>query len=354
MRMAAAVAPLKIVVLHYQPKDEPLDPVVTHITDALGELGHQAVTVAVHDRVQDILREIGKSGCDLVFNVCETFADDYRMEVNVAALMEMAHVRYTGSGTAGLLLAQDKILTKQLLGYHEVPTPHFATFDGETFETNGRMAFPLIVKPAKSDASLGIGQHSVVRDWEELTKRVREIRKEFGDEALAEEFIDGRELYVGVIGTPTKPEILPIVELDFGQWDPARPKVSDREVKFGPEAPGSPHLVMATDLSEDLKARIERSALLAFRALKLRDYARVDLRVSATTGEPYVLEVNPNPYLEKRSELAMAAKEKGIGYTQLIGRIVDSAASRYRLPKKAAEPKAEEKPAEAAPTETAT
>ncbi|MFZ5468413.1 MAG: D-alanine--D-alanine ligase family protein [Myxococcota bacterium] len=343
--MPSAVPPLKIAVLHYQPKDEPQDPVVGHITEALAELGHQAVTVAVHDRVQNILRDIDKSACDLVFNVCETFADDYRMEVNVAALMEMARVRYTGSGTAGLLLAQDKILTKQLLGYHEVPTPTFATFDGETFETNGRMTFPLIVKPAKSDASLGIGQHSVVNDWEELTKRVREIRKEFGDEALAEEFIDGREVYVGVIGTATKPEILPIVELDWGAWDPTQPKVSDREVKFGPDTPGSPHLIMAKDLSEDLKARIERSALLAFRALKLRDYARVDFRISASSGEPYLLEVNPNPYLEKNSELAMAAEDKGIRYAQLIGRIVESAASRYRL-KKAPEPKAEEKPTE--------
>ena len=349
--MAPGVLPIKLAVLHYQPTGEPLDPVVTHIIDALTELGHQAVTIAVHDRVFNILQEIEKSACDLVFNVCETFADDYRMEVNIAALMEMAHVKYTGSGTAGLLLAQDKILTKQLLGYHEVLTPHFATFDGETFETNGRMQFPLIVKPAKSDASIGIGQHSVVHDWEELTKRVREIRKEFQDEALAEEFIEGREVYVGVIGTPTKPEILPVVELDFGgNWDESQPKVSDREVKFGPETAGSPRLVMAADLSADLKARIERSALLAFRALKLRDYARVDLRINAKTNEPYVLEVNPNPYLEKRGELAMAAKDRGISYTQLIGRIVESAASRYRLPRKIVDSKIEEPPPPASGT----
>jgi D-alanine-D-alanine ligase len=340
--MAPAVVPLKIAVLHYQPTGEPLDPVVTHITDSLKELGHHAMTVAVHDRVFDILREIDKSDCDLVFNVCETFADDYRMEVNVAALMEMAHVKYTGSGTAGLLLAQDKILTKQLLGYHEILTPDFATFDGETFETNGRMTFPLIVKPAKSDASLGIGKHSVVHDWDDLTKRVREIRKEFQDEALAEEFIEGREVYVGVLGTATKAEVLPIVELDFGDWEKDRPKVSDREVKFGPEKDGSPRLVMAHDLSNDLKARIERSALLAFRALKLRDYARVDFRISAETNEAYILEVNPNPYLEKQSELAMAAEDRGMSYTQLIGRIVESAASRYRISRKP-EPKSDEK-----------
>src|SRR5712692_5831782 len=180
------LAPLKFGVLHYQPGGEPVDPVVTHIQQSLEELGHTSATIAVHDRVFNILTAIEESHCDLVFNVCETFADDYRMEVNVAALMEMARLKYTGSGTAGLLLAQDKILTKQLLQYHEVKTPNFAIFDGETFETHGRLTFPLIVKPAKSDASLGIGQRSLVHDWDELMKRVREIRKEFQDEAPAE------------------------------------------------------------------------------------------------------------------------------------------------------------------------
>lgn len=329
--MAAQPVSLKIAVLHYQPSGEPMDPVVGHIIKALEDLGHNPTPVGVHDRVFDLLKALEKTNPDLVFNVCETFADDYRLEVNVAAVMEMARLRFTGSGTAGLLLAQDKILTKQLLEYHEVPTPAFATFDGETFETNGRIAFPLIVKPARSDASIGIGKHSVVRDWDALTARVRDIRKELHDMALAEEYIDGREVYVGVLGTPTRAEILPIVELDFGRWNPDEPKVSDRDVKFGPETEGSPRLKMATDLSPDLQARIERAALLAYRALKISDYARVDLRISKKTNEPFVLEVNPNPYLENQSELAMAARDRGISYTQLIGRIVESACNRYQL-----------------------
>jgi D-alanine-D-alanine ligase len=347
---AATVPPLKIAVLHYQPSGEPIDPVVEHVSHALTELGHQTVTIGVHDRVFDLLKAIEDAQADLVFNVCETFADDYRLEVNVAALMEMARIRFTGSGTAGLLLAQDKILTKQLLEYHEVITPNFLTFDGEAFEAFGRLTFPLIVKPARTDASIGIGQHSVVKDWDELTRRVRDIRKALDDEALAEEFIDGREVYVGVIGTPTRPEILPIVELDWGAWDAAIPRVSDREVKFGATNETSPHLVIARDIGPDLQARIERSALLAFRALKLRDYARVDFRISEKTGEPFVLEVNPNPYLEKESELAMGAMERGLSYTQLIGRIVESAAIRYQLkvrperPEKVPDPPPEPKP----------
>lgn len=335
-----ALPPLKVAVLHYQPGGEPMDSVVGHISDALRELGHEAISIPVHDRVSNILTNLENSRCDIVFNVCETFADDYRMEVNVAALMEMARIRYTGSGTAGLLLAQDKIVTKQLLEYHEVPTPNFATFDGETFETHGMLRFPLIAKPARSDASLGIGQRSVVNDWDELTKRVREIRKEFNDEALAEEYIHGRELYVAVLGHATRPEILPVVELDFGNWE-QKLRISDRDVKFGPETEGAPRLVIAKDIPPDARTKIERSALLAFRALKLRDYARIDFRLSTQSGEPYVLEANPNPYLERNSELAMAAKECGIEYAQLIGRILESACTRYGISKRTTEaPKA--------------
>jgi D-alanine-D-alanine ligase len=218
-----------------------------------------------------------------------------------------------------------------------VLTPRFATFDAQTFESNGNLQFPLIVKPAKSDASIGL---ELVNDWEGLTKKVREIRREYDDDALAEEFIEGREIYVGVIGEANRAEILPIVELDFGKkWEKQKPQIANRSVKFGPETKDSPRLVIPKDLTDELRGRITRSALLAYRALKLRDYARIDFRVSAKTNEPYVLEVNPNPYLEGTCELALACKERGISYSQLIMRIVESAANRYRLNRKPAEPK---------------
>jgi len=316
--------------------------VVGQLAEALKENGHDPVAIGVDESVRDVLNQIERSQSDLVFNICETFADDYRLEVNVAALLEMARVKHTGSGTAGLLLAQDKILTKQLLDYHEVLTPKFATFDGQTFETHGNLSFPLIVKPAKSDASIGLG---VVRDWEELTRQVREIRKALDDDALAEEFIEGRELYVCVIGDRARPEILPIVELDFGRkWSAGEPKIADRKVKFGPETQDSPRLVFPRDISDELRGRIERSALIAYRALKLRDYARIDFRISDRTGEPYILEVNPNPYLAQDCEVAMAAREKGLSYAQLVGRLVESAAARYKLlkPKTAPAPRPDE------------
>ena len=319
----------RVAILHYQPKREEADPVVGHLIDALTELGHEPISVAVADRVPDILRDINKARADLVLNVCETFAEDYRMEVNVAALMEMGRVKFTGSGTAGLLLAQDKVLAKQLLAFHGVPTPNFASFDARTFETSGSLRFPLIVKPARSDASIGIGQDSVVENWEQLIDRVREIRDELKDDALAEEFIEGREVYAAIVGPPTAPEVLPLVEMDFGEWRKGERRVSDREVKFAPETEASPKLVIA-QLDDPLRATIERLALITFRALKLKDYARIDFRVSRT-GQPYLLEANPNPYLDKAGELAMAAREQGVDYPRLIETILRSAATRYRL-----------------------
>lgn len=320
---------LRISILHYQPRGEPKDVVVGQVREALESAGHEVIEIPVDESVTGLLQAIRRSKCDLVFNICETFAEDYRMEVNVAALMEMARVNFTGSGTAGLLLAQDKILTKQLLEYHEVLTPKFATFDATTFETNGNLTFPLIVKPAKSDASLGL---SVVKNWDELMRKVRAIREQYNDDALAEEFIEGREVYCGVIGEPTHPRVLPIVELDFGKkMSKKRFKIANREVKFGPEGKDLPKLLLPTDLTDELRGRIERSAIMAFRALKLRDYARVDFRVSAQTNEPYLLEVNPNPYLDTTCEVALGAGAVGIPYAELINGIVATAAKRYQL-----------------------
>lgn len=334
-----APGPWRIAVLHYQPKGEAPDPVVAQVCSALDEGGHQTVAIGVDESVSDLVRQVGRSRADLVFNICETFADDYRLEVNVAAMLELARVPFTGSGTAGLLLAQDKILTKQLLQYHGVLTPRFATFDGASLQTSGDLRFPVVVKPARSDASLGLG---VEKDLEGLARRVRRIREEFGDEALAEEFIEGRELYVGVLGDPARPEVLPVVELDFGKkWSRKRMKIANREVKFGPETAGSPRLVLPRDLSDELLGRISRAAVTAFRALKLRDYARIDFRVSSATKDPYLLEVNPNPYLEAQCEVALGAREWGLSYPALIRRIADTAMQRQVAPRAKATPEAQ-------------
>ena len=328
--------PLRVAVLHYQPAGDPVDPVTLQVQEVLRGAGHDAVLVGVDDKLTDLLRQLERAKPELVFNLCESFADDYRMEVNVAAVMEMARLPFTGSGTAGLLLAQDKILTKQLLQFHQVPSPRFAMFDATSFATSGDLTFPLIVKPARSDASIGIGG-SLVNDMHALSEQVARIRKDLDDDALAEEFIEGRELYVGVVGSAAQPQVLPIVELDFGAgWDPSKPKIANREVKFGKETRDSPKLRIARDVSDELRASVERAATVAYRVLKLSDYARIDFRVSARTNRPYVLEVNPNPYLERQCEVALGAMAEGISYEQLVLGILESAVLRHRLDRKAA------------------
>jgi D-alanine-D-alanine ligase len=308
---------------------EPEDAVVADVRRALEANKHTVSTIAVDHTVTDLLSQVQQSGADLVFNVCETFAEDYRMEVNVAALLELAGIRFTGSGTSGLLLAQDKIITKQLLMFHGVPTPQFASFEGNRLEARQPRSLPLIVKPAKSDASIGL---KLVKTWDELAQHVQYIHSEYRDDALAEEFIEGREVYVGVVGETSHPQVLPIVELDFGRaWKKGQPRIADREVKFGPETKGSPRLRIAHRLSAELRQRIERAAVTAYRALKLRDYARIDFRISERSSLPFILEVNPNPYLESKSEVAMGAQEIGWSYNDLIERIVQSASRRCGL-----------------------
>jgi len=187
---------------------------------------------------------------------------------------------------------------------------------------------PLFVKPARMDASIGIDADSLVRDAPSLMKRVVQIHETLGDAAIAEEYIEGREIYVGVIGN-RDPQALPAIEIDFTGFPEGKPRVLDARAKFDegtPEFDGTRAVI--ADLPDDVAARVAKTAIAAYRALRVRDYGRVDLRL-APTGEIYVLEVNAACYLERKGELAMAAGAAGIPHTRLILRIVELATERY-------------------------
>lgn len=332
---------LKVPILFYQSTTEPEDPVVGQIFEALQALGHKPARFAVERDVRSLLNGISRGRPDLVFNICETFANRNTFEVNVAAFLELLEVPFTGSGTAGLLLAQDKAIAKKLFSFHRVPCPDFAVFHGDNLDFSGRLRFPLFVKPLRADASIGIAPESIVHDVQELLERVRYVHS-LGDAALAEEYIEGRELYVGVVGGD-RPMALPVVELQFrGAYPKGRPRIADWNSKFEkdtPEFKGTRSVIAR--VSAELRQRIQTLAVDAFEALQLRDYARVDFRLDPH-GNPYVLEINPNPYLEQSAEFAMAAKAEGIEYPQLIERILKLATE--RAPKKPA-------PEESGPTE---
>ncbi|MBA3343574.1 MAG: ATP-grasp domain-containing protein [Gemmatimonadaceae bacterium] len=325
---------MKIALLHTQDALEPpVDPVLDQLESALRTGGHEARRLVVDDTVQPLVTSLSEDRPDLVFNIAESFGGKSALESNVAALLNLLGLRYTGSSPAGLILAGDKTLTKKVLSFHDILTARFATVFRGNVDWAGDISFPLILKPPQEDASLGINQKSIVNDVKELLQTISSLQTEYQSPVLAEEFIDGREFYVGVLGN-SDVKALPIIELDFSGYPADRPRIASWEAKWGDDGDekgeefAGTKSVFPTDLPEELATRIQRVAMDAFNALRLRDYARVDLRVN-DREEIYVIEVNPNCYLEEKSEFASAAAKDGIDYPTLIQRIVELASARY-------------------------
>ena len=325
---------MEITVLHTKDALEPpVDPLLGQLDQALAENGHTSIRVVVDDTVEPLLDQLKSSQPELVFNLAESFRGKSALESNVAALLNLLNLRYTGSSPAGLILAGDKTLTKKVLAFHGIQSAKFATMFRGQVDWAHEINFPLLVKPPQEDASLGITQKSVVHDVKELLDVISSTQQEYQSPVLVEEFIDGREFYVGVIGN-SNAEALPIIELDFSKFPAGLPKIASWEAKWGDEGDEKgaefegTKSVFPTDLSEDLTQRIQRVAIDAFQALRLRDYGRIDLRVTPDE-QIYVIEANPNCYLEKNSEFARAAEKAGLNYTALIARIIELAAGRY-------------------------
>jgi D-alanine-D-alanine ligase len=329
---------MKVILLHGAEAGEaPEDPVLGQIEQGLVALGHEVSRTPVADDVMPVIDALKAADPGLVFNLAESFGGKSALESNVAALLNLLGLRYTGSSPAGLLMAGDKSLTKKVLRFHEILTPQFATVFRGALDHVGDLRFPLIVKPPQEDASLGITSKSVVRDVKELFGTMDSLQREFQSPVMVEEFVDGREFYVGVLGNEA-PVALPVIELDFSAFPSDRPKVASWEAKWGEGGTGGEaetgaefagtKSIFPEDLSPELAERMQAVAVEAFNALRLRDYGRVDLRVTPS-GEIYVIEVNPNCYLEKSGEFARAAERSGLAYPALIERIVELASARY-------------------------
>jgi len=320
---------MKITVLTYLDSEDEssreFDPVVPQVARTLRRLGHRVSILGVHGDVKRLIAGLARRKPELVFNLMEMFGDNVFGDIPVAGLLDLLGVRYTGSGPGELYLSQDKGLTKKLLAFEDILYPRFAVFSREAaFETGGNLRMPLFVKPLRSDASLGIGGKSLVHDAVALMERVTAIRKELDDSALAEE----REFYVGVLGN-AQAKALPPVEVDFTGFPEGVPKVMDSKAKWderSKEYKGTKSVI--ANLPDELRARLQKVAVDAYRALRVRDYGRVDLRLT-DTGDIYVLEVNASCYLERTSEFAMAAAAMGLDYPRLIERIVNLASERY-------------------------
>jgi D-alanine-D-alanine ligase len=325
---------MKITVLTYLDSEDEnskvYDPVVPQVARMLRRLGHRVSILGVHGDVKRLIGGLSRRRPDLVFNLMEMFGDNVFGDIPVTGLLDLLGLKYTGSGPGELYLSQDKGLSKKLLAFEDILYPRFAVFSREAaFETGGgNLRMPLFVKPLRSDASLGIGGKSLVHDAVALMERVAFIRKELNDSALAEEYIEGREFYVGVLGN-AQAKALPPVEVDFTGFPEGVPKVMDSKAKWderSKEYKGTRSVL--ANLPDEQRARLQKVAVDAYRALRVRDYGRVDLRLT-DTGDIYVLEVNASCYLERSSEFAMAAGAMGTDYPRLIERIVNLSLERY-------------------------
>jgi D-alanine-D-alanine ligase len=326
---------MRIVVLHTLDALEPppADPLLDQLCDTLTALKHDVQRVVVDCcQVEQAAADLRRAQPDIVFNVAESFGGKSALESNVAALLNLLNLHYTGSSPGGLLLAGDKVLTKKVLRFHGIQTPEFATLYRGALDWAGDLTFPVIVKPPQEDASLGITSASVVHQLKDLFARIDELQTEFQQPVLVEQFIDGREFYVGVLGNANA-EALPVIELDFTGFPADRPRIASWAAKWGDEGDGvgaefEGAQSVFPSLDAALEGRMKHIAVEAFHALRLRDYARVDLRVT-DAGEIYVIEVNPNCYLERESEFARAAKQRGLEYDALLARILELANARY-------------------------
>ena len=299
------------------------------VARALMAGGHDVLMIGIGDDVSPLLTKLAAFQPKLVFNGCEGFRKNARHEYAIAALLDMYAYRYTGSSPTALLVARNKSLTKKVLAFHGIRVPAFAEFhEGDELVRPSELRFPLIVKPLLEDASIGIAQASVVEDDASLKQRIEFIHAKYHQAAIVEELVEGREVYVGLLGNDEL-EVLPLTEMTFGEPETAEHRIATYKAKWDEDYRKKKKIknVFARGVSEQLTARIGEICTTAFHALWLQDYGRVDVRL-AHDDEVYVLEVNPNPFIADEHELAEAAKKSGLKYNAFIQRIVDEAMAR--------------------------
>lgn len=293
------------------------------VMDALLDSGY-AVEALNPEPIKNLLNK----KFDIVFNLCDDgFYDSSQLEPHIPALLDVLCMPYTGSNYLTLALCLDKVMTKQILMSNGIPTPNFQVFSTGKEKLKRELNFPLIIKPSREDASIGIKNDSVVHKKHKLMPRIRSLVSTYRQPALVEEYIDGREFNVGILGNE-HPRALPVSEIIFrlpkemnhicsydAKWTPSH-------IAYNGTQPQCPAVVPKT-----LRNKLVGLALKSYEIMGCRDYGRVDFRVDGD-GRPYVLEVNPNPDIHPKAGLANMASKAGVSYTTLIRRIVEYACER--------------------------
>jgi len=292
----------------------------------LKQLGHEVETLAVFDDVLPIVEKIRFFAPEVVFNLTESFHSDRAHEANIPALLELMKVRYTGARPEGLMLCKDKALAKKILAYHRVRVPHFVISPQQRpLKRLRRFVYPAFVKPVDEESSDGISKASFAKSEEEALERARFVHEKFHCDALIEEYIDGRELYLSVMGN-RKLNVFPPREIFFNQVPDDEPKFATFKAKWDDayRKKWGIRNGAASELPEGLEEKLARLARKVYRVLKIRGLGRIDVRLTPA-GEIAIIEANPNPSLAKDDDFAQAASAAGMEYDVLIQKILDTA-----------------------------
>jgi D-alanine-D-alanine ligase len=293
------------------------------VVSTLREIGHDVHVLGVQWELRPIREAVDQFKPDIVFNLLEEFHGETMYDHNVVSYLELMKVRYSGCNPRGLMLSRGKALSKKLLAYHRIRVPDFAVFPmGRKVKRPRHLAFPLIVKSLIEHSSLGISQASVVDSDEKLAERVRFIHERIGTDAIAEQFISGREIYVSVLGNDRLAAFTPW-ELVVEKAEPDAPLIATARMKHDPDYQVKKGITIkaAQQIHPDAEARLLHDSKRIYRILELTGYARIDFRLD-DEGRTWFLEANPNPDIAREEEFAQAAAHDGIPYPKLLERIV--------------------------------
>ncbi|HMP83334.1 MAG TPA: ATP-grasp domain-containing protein [Verrucomicrobiota bacterium] len=294
-----------------------------NVLTALSELGHACEHLAIFDDLDLLRQKLQSFQPDIIFNLADQFKNNRAFDQNIASFLEMHGLPFTGCGSTGLTLCKHKGISKKILSYHRIHVPEFVMIPrGRRGMRPSRLKFPILVKPLKEEASYGISQASFVETDDQFRERVQFIHEKHGCDVIAEEYIEGRELYVSVLGN-SRLQVFPIRELVFKEVPPDEPKIATYKAKWDEEY--RKRWGLQNRFAENLDPALERDILQTckriYRLLTIDGYARVDLRVTAD-NKIYFIEANPNPILAADEDFAQSASKAGVTYAQLIERIL--------------------------------
>jgi len=299
-----------------------------HIVNHICSLGFEAYAFNVMDDFNLLVNNLKKQKPDVIFNFVEFFNNEITQEKNVAGVFELLRIPYTGAPPSALANCQSKIITKQLLKTNGVRVPDFIIIKEPAERYEHSLNYPLIVKPAYEDGSGGIENESVVKNYAAFFNRVNYILADFKQPVLVEEYIAGREFNVAVLGEK-EPVVLPISEIDFSEMPSYLEKIVSFQAKWDPmhEAYHKTQPICPADIPDEIRKEIRKIAVTCYNVMGVRDYARVDIRLSEK-NEIFVLEVNPNPDLTEGIGFMRSAETAGFNYNDILAKIVNFALER--------------------------